>query len=210
MKNQNNALLQAHGLNFSYPGQTLFSDWSGEIVAGINLVRGGDGRGKTSLLQLLAGEVEAESGQLQIQDVFLHEQAAQYRRQVFWVDPRTEAFDQLGVQEYFSSVRGNYPQFDNVLLDNAIEGLGLTPHLHKQLFMLSTGSKRKVWLAAAFAAGAKINLLDDPFAALDKASIEFIVTRLNQFASESDRAWVLAMYVTPQGLPLSALIDLGD
>lgn len=210
MKNQSKALLQVHDLSFSYPGQVLFSDWSGEIVAGINLVLGGDGRGKTSLLQLLAGEVQAQSGQLQIQDVFLHEQAAQYRSQVFWVDPRTDAFDQLGVQEYFASVRDRYPQFDDGLLENAIEGLGLTPHLHKQLFMLSTGSKRKVWLAAAFAAGARINLLDDPFAALDKASIEFIVKMLNQFAQEPDRAWVLAMYVTPQGLPLSGLIELGD
>lgn len=164
MKNQSKALLQVHDLSFSYPGQVLFSDWSAEIVAGINLVLGGDGRGKTSLLQLLAGEVQAQSGQLQIQDVFLHEQAAQYRSQVFWVDPRTDAFDQLGVQEYFASVRDRYPQFDDGLLENAIEGLGLTPHLHKQLFMLSTGSKRKVWLAAAFAAGARINLLDDPFA----------------------------------------------
>lgn len=210
MENQNPVLLQANSISFSYPGQVLFSDWSGDIVSGINLVRGGDSRGKTSLLQLLAGDLQAQNGQLQIQGIYLHVQPAQYRSQVFWVDPRTDAFDQISVEEYFASVRGNYPQFDDALLENAIEGLALMPHLHKHFYMLSTGSKRKVWLAAAFAAGASINLLDDPFAALDKTSIEFTIKTLKQLAQDTSRAWVLAMYVTPQGLPLSGLIDLGD
>ncbi|MBC3908414.1 ABC transporter ATP-binding protein [Undibacterium umbellatum] len=210
MENHSAALLQARHLSFSYPGQVLFSDWSGDIVSGINLVLGGDGRGKTSLLQLLAGDLQAQSGQLQIQGICLHEQPVLYRRQVFWVDPRTDVFDQISVEDYFVSVRGNYPQFDEAMLESAIEGLALTPHLHKNFYMLSTGSKRKVWLAAAFAAGASINLLDDPFAALDKTSIDFIVNTLKQLAQDSSRAWVLAMYVTPQGLPLSGLIELGD
>ncbi|MFZ6745096.1 ABC transporter ATP-binding protein [Undibacterium sp. JH2W] len=210
MENQNSVLLQARNLSFSYPGKTLFSEWSGDISAGINLVLGGDGRGKTSLLQMLAGDLQAQSGQLQIQGITLHEQAEQYRSRVFWLEPRTDAFDQISVQEYFSSVRNRYPQFDEKLLENVIEGLALTSHIHKHLYMLSTGSKRKVWLAAAFAAGATINLLDDPFAALDKASIEFIHKTLLQLAQNPGQAWVLAMYATPPGLPFSGLIDLGD
>ncbi|MES2036697.1 MAG: ATP-binding cassette domain-containing protein [Pseudomonadota bacterium] len=208
--NQKNIILQATELTFHYPGQPLFTNWSYDIPAGIALVLGGDGRGKTSLLQLLAGELRAQSGQLQIEDVSLHAQPDAYRSQVFWIDPRTDAFDQLPVPDYFATVRKAYPRFDDVVLAQAIEGLGLTPHVNKQMFMLSTGSKRKVWLAAAFAAGATVSLLDDPFAALDKSSIEFITVMLNQFAADTSKAWVLAMYVTPQGLPLSGVIDLGD
>ncbi|MFZ6777902.1 ABC transporter ATP-binding protein [Undibacterium sp. Ji83W] len=208
--NQKNIILHATDLTFHYPGQPLFSNWSCDILAGITLVLGGDGRGKTSLLQLLAGELPAQSGQLQLEDASLPGQPDAYRSQVFWVDPRTDVYDQMPVPDYFATVRKAYPRFDDGILTQAIAGLGLTPHVNKQMFMLSTGSKRKVWLAAAFAAGATVSLLDDPFAALDKSSIEFITAMLNQFASDVSKAWVLAMYVTPQGLPLSGLIELGD
>ncbi|MFZ6731039.1 ABC transporter ATP-binding protein [Undibacterium sp. Ji42W] len=208
--NQKKTILQSTELTFHYPGRSLFTNWSYDIPAGMTLVLGGDGRGKTSLLQLLAGELRAQSGQLQIEDISLRTQPDAYCRQVFWVDPRTDAFDQMPVPEYFATVRKAYPGFDDAILAQAIAGLGLTPHISKQMFMLSTGSKRKVWLAAAFAAGATVSLLDDPFAALDKSSIEFITAKLNQFSADASRAWVLAMYVTPQGLTLSGVIDLGD
>lgn len=207
---QKKTVLQATDLTFEYPGHPLFSNWSYDIPAGITLVLGGDGRGKTSLLQLLAGELTAQSGQVHVGDVALSAQPDVYRSQVFWVDPRTDVYDQMPVPDYFALVRKAYPGFDDAVLAQAIEGLGLTPHINKQMFMLSTGSKRKVWLAAAFAAGATISLLDDPFAALDKSSIEFITAMLNQLAANAARAWVLAMYVRPQGLALSGVIDLGD
>ncbi len=207
---QKKTVLQATDITFQYPGHPLFSNWSYDIPEGITLVLGGDGRGKTSLLQLLAGELTAQSGQLLIEEVSLAGQPDAYRRRVFWVDPRTDAYDQMLVPDYFATVRSAYSQFDDAVLAQAIEGLGLTPHINKQMFMLSTGSKRKVWLAAAFAAGATVSLLDDPFAALDKSSIEFITRMLKQLATDASRVWVLAMYVVPQGLPLVGTIDLGD
>jgi hypothetical protein len=42
-----------------------------------------------------------------------------------------------------------------------IDGLALE-HLFKQIQMLSSGTRRKVWIAAAFASGAALTLLDDP------------------------------------------------
>ncbi|SDY81251.1 ABC transporter [Collimonas sp. OK242] len=210
MKQHHTAILQAVNLTFHYPEQKLFSNWSADIPAGITLVRGGDGRGKSSLLRLLAGDLPAQAGELQINDVRLHEQSDAYRRQVFWVDPRSEAFDQMTAHEYFASLHAAYPGFDDGLLPALTEGLSLTPHLDKQLYKLSTGSKRKVWLAAAFAAGATLNLLDDPFAGLDKASINFVVKMLNQVAGNPGQAWVIALYEAPEGVPLAAVVELGD
>ncbi|SFH73121.1 ABC transporter [Collimonas sp. OK307] len=210
MKHHHTAILQAVNLTFHYPEQNLFDNWSAEIPAGITLVRGGDGRGKSSLLRLLAGDLAAQAGELQINDVRLHEQPDAYRRQVFWVDPRSEAFDQMTAHEYFASLHGAYPGFDDALLPALTEGLSLTPHLDKQLYKLSTGSKRKVWLAAAFAAGATLNLLDDPFAGLDKASINFVVKMLNQVAGNPGQAWVIALYEAPEGVPLASVVELGD
>ncbi|AMO97973.1 ABC transporter family protein [Collimonas arenae] len=210
MKHSNAPILKAINLTFNYPHQELFNNLSVEIPAGITLVRGGDGRGKSSLLRLLAGDLPAQAGELQINGVSLNEQPDLYRRQVFWVDPRSEAFDQMTAHEYFASLHATYPKFDDSLLPALTEGLSLTPHLDKKLYMLSTGSKRKVWLAAAFAAGATLNLLDDPFASLDKASINFVVKMLNRVAGNSPQAWVIALYDAVDGVPFTTTIDLGD
>jgi len=210
MKQHQTTILQAANLTFHYPERELFDNWSADIPAGVTLVRGGDGRGKSSLLRLLAGTLPAQAGELQINDVRWHEQPDAYRRQVFWMEPRSEAFDQMTAREYFASLPAAYPGFDDALLPALTEGLSLTPHLDKKLYMLSTGSKRKVWLAAAFAAGATLNLLDDPFAGLDKASINFVVKMLNQVAGDPARAWVIALYEAPEGVPLAAVVELGD
>jgi energy-coupling factor transporter ATP-binding protein EcfA2 len=74
--------------------------------------------------------------------------------------------------------------------------------------MLSTGSKRKVWLAGAFASGATVTLLDEPFAALDKASIGFVMELLEEAAHHPKRAWVLAHHEAPGAVPLAAIIEV--
>jgi ABC-type Mn2+/Zn2+ transport system ATPase subunit len=104
--------------------------------------------------------------------------------------------------------RKDYPEFDNALLLELIEGLSLSDHVSKAIYMLSAGSKRKVWLAAAFASGATATLLDEPFAALDKASINFLLERLACVAHNTNRAWVIADYEAPQNLSTVLTIDL--
>lgn len=206
----NKTVLQAQDLHFSYPGYQLFSGLSVNIPSGITLIQGGDGRGKSTLLRLLAGVPPAQAGQLQINGIGLQDQPAAYRNQVYWAEPRSEAHDQLTPQDYFETQRRAFAHFDDAMLADAVAGFDLAPHLHKQLFMLSTGSKRKVWLAAALASNAVVTLLDEPFAALDAASIHYLLARLGSTASNTGHAWVLADYVAPEGLALAQIIDLGD
>ena len=109
-----------------------------------------------------------------------------------------------------SELSARHPDFDHAGLPALINGLSLEPHWQKPMYMLSTGSKRKVWLAAAFAAGAALTLLDDPFAALDQPSIRFVLGLLQGAATDPERAWLLADYQAPTGLSLAAVIDLPD
>ncbi|OYU42303.1 MAG: ABC transporter, partial [Burkholderiales bacterium PBB4] len=66
------------------------------------------------------------------------------------------------------------------------------------------------WLGAAVASGASLTLLDEPFAALDKASIGCVLDFLTEAAGHRTRAWVVADYQAPAGVPLAHTIDLGD
>lgn len=205
-------MLIIENLSFRYPDPKveLFADLSATIPAGVTLVQGGDGRGKSTLLRLMAGALTADAGRLQLNGAPLKEQAEAYRRQLFWMEPRSTDFDQLTPPQYFESVRALYPGFDETLAKQLAEGLGLEPHIGKQLFMLSTGSKRKVWLAAAFASGAALLLLDEPFAALDAPSIAFVKEQLQAVSTQAGRAAVIADYAAPSGVPLAGVIDLGD
>ena len=198
------------GLCFAYPQRELFRDWSARIPAGLSLLRGGDGSGKTTLLRLMAGALPAHAGQLHIKHLSLRDNAAAYRRQVFWIEPRSVAFDQVTPVAYFQSLRQVHTGFDAQGLDDLTEGLALTPHLDKPLYMLSTGSKRRVWLAGVFASGAALTLLDEPLAALDKASIGFVLELLEEAAADPQRAWVVAHHEAPGDLPLAQTIELGD
>lgn len=199
MSQQPAAVLQAHRLGFGFAKQpSLFKDLSFDLPPGVSWVGGDESTGKTTLLRLLAGELPAQSGSLQI------------KGQVFWVDPRTDAFDALTPQAYWDGVRRQYPSFDSALLAELAEAFALAEHLPKSLYMLSTGTKRKVFLAAAFASGAAVTLLDEPFAALDKTSIEVVLELLGEAAAHASRVWVVADYVAPRGVDLAATIVLGQ
>lgn len=204
------AILEAKDLGFRYSGHALFSNWSASLPPGVSLVLGGDGRGKTTLLRLLAGELAADAGELSINGIKLKTQARDYRRQVIWIEPRTDAFDQMTPTQFFDLQSSTHARFDSDVLNECVDGLALAPELNKQTFMLSTGSKRKVWLAAAFASGAALTLLDMPFAALDKPSIGYVLSLLQEAAAHPARAFVVADYVAPTGVPFAATIDLGD
>jgi ABC-type multidrug transport system ATPase subunit len=206
-------VLQADQLYFGYPQQPpVLENASVRLGPGLTWVRGGEGRGKTTLLRLLAGDLPAHSGRLRINGIDLAEQPTAYAQQVFWIDGRSEAFHQISALDYLARVQAQYPGFAPERVNPLMAGLSLTEHQHKPLYMLSTGSRRKVWLAAGLASMAAVLLLDDPFAALDKPSIAFVTDQLKTAARQTDnaRAIVVAHYEAPASLPLAGVIDLGD
>lgn len=203
-------LLRVDGLCFSHPHAVLFDRWSGRFPAGVSLVRGGDGSGKTTLLRLLAGDLAAQDGRLQLGDADLHEQGDRYRQQVFRTDPQSAAPDPLTPLQWLDGVRARRRGFDAQRAGALLDLLALREHQNKPMYMLSTGSRRKVWLVAAFASNAMLTLLDQPFAALDRASIARVTTLLQDAAGRPDRVWVLADFDAPDGLALVQTIALPE
>lgn len=198
------AVLQARQLCFGWPAQPLlFSQLNLDILPGVTALLGDEGTGKTSLLRLLAGECQPQSGELK-----LNAAHAPDEKPVFWIDPRTTAFDDQAAAACFEDLRSTYPRWNAELLADLIDGFALGPHLHKPLYMLSAGSKRKVWLSAAMAAGAALTLIDQPFAALDAPSMRLLTELLQEAAQHPSRAWVVADYEAPAGVALAGVIAL--
>jgi len=202
-------ILVVKDLCFAYPGQPpLLSGWSASIAAGLTQLYGDDGSGKSTLLRLMAGRLPAK-GHLSLAGASSNADPESYRRGVFFVDPETDEFNEVTATDCTSMLRAGDAGFDEARWERCVEGFSLAPHLAKPMYMLSTGSKRKVWLAAALASGRALTLLDEPTAALDNASIRFLWRVLAEAAGSSKgRAIVVASAMHVDAVSLSALIEL--
>jgi ABC-type multidrug transport system ATPase subunit len=201
-------ILHVQGLSFAYPGQpALASHWSASFGAGVTLLHGDTGSGKSTLLRVLAGALPA-TGRTTLAGVCLNDDPEAYQRQVFWCDPATHAFDQVTARECSVSLRAGDAGFSETEWQTLVEGFALTPHLAKPMYMLSTGSKRKVWLAAALASGRALVLLDEPTGGLDAASVGCLWGALGRGAEHRDQVVVIASAERVDRVALAGLIEL--
>ena len=207
-------ILKADALSFSHsppPAPLLFDRLSMKLLPGVTFVSGDESSGKTTLLRLLAGALPltGPDAGLQVQGIRLAENRLAYLQQVAWLDPRDTGLDPQTARQIFNDFPGRHPGFDAGALQAHIDGLSLAPHLDKALYMMSSGTRRKVLMAATLASGAAVTLLDQPFMALDRPSIDYLLQVLEQASRHTDRAWVVADYEAPADVTLAGVIALG-
>jgi ABC-type taurine transport system ATPase subunit len=200
----NDAVLEVRGLHFSWPGIPLFRDLDLVLPAGVSAVCGDESSGKTTLLRLLSGELQPERGSIVVRGAC----AQSPGDGVFRTEPRSKALDAISALIWWAGLPSNCRTFNVKLASELARGFALEPHIEKPMYMLSAGSKRKVWLCAAFAAGTRLTLIDEPFAALDMPSIRFVRSLLEEAVHQPDRAWVLADHTAPEGLMLATQLVL--
>jgi len=199
------AILQLQDLSFSYAGQpALASGWCALVGEGVTLLHGDTGSGKSTLLRVIAGTLPA-SGRLTLAGARLDTEPEVYKRNVFFCDPATEAFDQLTARACSATLGEGDAGFDATLWQALVEGFSLAPHIEKPMYMLSTGSKRKVWLAAALASGRPLVLLDEPEGALDARSIGCLWKAVESLAGRAGHAIVIASSARLEHVPQVAL-----
>ena len=204
------ARVEADQVGFGFdPAQPLFSGLSFSLPAsGVSLIQGGESRGKSTLLRLLAGQLQPQTGTLRMNGLAMVEPAL--KPLIYAHDPRLPHWHELTPTAFFAQLAAQYPGFDDAKVNPLLEHLQLAEHAHKAMYMLSTGSKRKVSWVAAMVCGADLLLMDEPFAALDLTSIRKLHQLLAAWSQDYSSAWVLADYQAPGTVPLAAVIDLGD
>jgi ABC-type transport system involved in cytochrome c biogenesis ATPase subunit len=156
------------------------------LPPGLVAVTGDEGTGKTGLLRRIG---EAPSA--------------------LWLDLSLSGQDEQTPEQIWDVLRARCPHWDMQLQQDLIEALDVLPHLGKQLFMLSTGSRRKVALVGLLASGATVTCLDQPFAALDGPSARVVREFLADMAGHTTRTWVVADYEADARLPWRRHIALG-
>ncbi|MCF8209081.1 MAG: ATP-binding cassette domain-containing protein [Rhodoferax sp.] len=165
------------------------------IPTGLVAVIGGERTGKTSLLRRLCGELPPLPGESPHPDAL-------------WLDLTLPTFDALTTQQVWDDLQARCPAWNAELQQGLLQALGLAAHLEKYIYMLSNGSRRKVALVGLLACGATVTCLDQPYAALDHASIRVVREFLEDMSDHAHRTWIVADYTADPQLSWQRVIAL--
>jgi molybdate transport system ATP-binding protein len=154
---------------------------------GVTALFGRSGAGKSTVLNLIAGLSRPDSGRMAIDGRTLYDSAKRvdlppHARRVGYVFQEGRLLPHLTVRHNLT-----YGRFFNrsktavVLLEHAVELLGIGHLLERRPGALSGGEKQRVAIGRALLANPDVLLLDEPLASLDaprKAEILYYIERL--------------------------------
>jgi heme exporter protein A len=172
--NKPSFMLEARALTCVRGDRQLFSGLNLAVSLGECLhVRGENGVGKTSLLRLLTGLSQPESGEVLWNGLSISKEPSTYHRELLFLGHRDALKEDLTALENLQL----YATLDDVQLpvDKALGALwrfGLRGREYLPVNYLSAGQKRRVLMARMLTRQAKLWILDEPFNALDTHAVQ--------------------------------------
>lgn len=141
----------------------------------ISVIRGANGMGKSTLLKLILGMVQPDSGVITIDGIPPQALSRDsFPGQLFYL-PQEDAAFPISAEELFTSVPGLNKE---AAFDLASRFYLPEESLAQPIDTLSGGQRKKVFLALAFAVNPAVMLLDEPCNSLDAESREALVQLL--------------------------------
>ena len=195
-------MLTAQGLACLRGDRLLFKNVGFELKAGgLLYVLGENGSGKSSLLRLLCGLLMPEEGTVFWCGKAIKKDAENYLSNLTYLGHLNGLKDDLTALENLqiaARLAGNDASEQKTLA--ALTAIGIARCANLPVRVLSQGQKRRVALATLWLAESKLWILDEPFAALDTASVEVLASRLGEHMANGG----MAIITTHQDVVISA------
>jgi ABC-2 type transport system ATP-binding protein len=184
----NAARVELRAVSLAFGAKTVLRDFTAEFAPGVHLLVGPNGSGKTTLLNLVAGVLRPDRGEV----VVCGETAKAAAARSFLVPDESPAMPWLRADEFLEFAGGLYPpRADAPKRADVVGRFGLQPFLASRFAELSSGTSRKVVIAAALLSAPEVLLFDEPTNELDAASVAAFVEML---ARLSDRVALVATH----------------
>jgi len=182
--------LVAQHLAKAYGGRPVVKDVSLEVSEGeIVGLLGPNGAGKTTCFYMIVGLVDADAGDIQLDNQSLMKLPMHRRARVGigYLPQEASVFRQLTVKDNLLAILETRSELTRKMRDSIAEALleeFSVSHLADSLGQaLSGGERRRVEIARALATEPRVILLDEPFAGVDPISIsdiKSIITHLKE------------------------------
>lgn len=161
-------MLKIRNLNKRYNENIVFENFSLDIKdTGITAIMGASGIGKTTLLNIIAGLIPADSAEISSDFSKIS-----YKFQ----EPRL--FPWLTALENVKIADSKMPEQTAAMWLNAV---GLEDDMNKYPYELSGGMCQRVALARSLAHGGDLLLLDEPFSAVDIEMKEKLIKTVKEY-----------------------------
>lgn len=169
------SILQCKALCKSYKkGNMVINNLNLEIPSGkiIGLL-GPNGCGKSTLIKMIAGILQPNSGEILVDNIPVGEETC---AMVSYLPERTYFDNSMKVTDILDYFEDFYTDFER---ERAIKLLNdLSIPIDAKLKTLSKGTKEKVQLILVMSRNAKLYLLDEPIAGVDPAARDYILSTI--------------------------------
>jgi putative ABC transport system ATP-binding protein len=183
-------MISTKGLNFKYNEQASFSFPDINLGKYENLlIIGSSGIGKTTLLHLLAGLLESNSGSINLygQDIskLTQHQIDKFRGQnIGIVFQKPHFVNSLTVKENLQLAQYLGNKKDQNRIIDILSSLDILDKENKKPKKLSQGEKQRASIAMAIVNSPKLILADEPTSSLDDENCDRVIKLLKKQASE--------------------------
>lgn len=134
---------------------------------------GPNGCGKSTLMKLISGLLQADSGEITVAGNPVGEKS---KALISYLPERTYFSSNMKVEELVDYFEDFYEDFDTARAYRLLADLAIDPKAN--LKSLSKGTKEKVQLILVMSRDAKLYLLDEPIAGVDPAAREYILSTI--------------------------------
>lgn len=197
-------MLKLNGIKKSFDGTAVLNDISLEIGdSQIVSILGSSGGGKTTLLNIILGLLQPDSGSVvfngnDITNTPMERRGFNIVFQDYALFPNLTAYKNIvyGLR--------NYPdRSTKEEIEALIDLLDLRGHLNKKIDQLSGGQKQRVALARTMVMKPKILLLDEPLSALNGVIKESIKEKIVTIAKEFHLTTIIVTHDPEEALTIS-------
>lgn len=175
---ENGMRLSVENLSFGYRNQSVLKNIDLTFPdAGLTVLLGGNGCGKTTLLHTLAGLLTPKEGRVLLEQApFSSLGRKAIARKLALLPQMTSAPAGVTVRELV--MQGRFPwqtwwrqwsKADQQAVDSAIQATGIEDLVERPLEQLSGGQRQRCWVAMTLAQDTPLLLLDEPTTYLDIA-----------------------------------------
>ena len=140
------------------------------------LIKGANGSGKTSLIRSICGFTELSEGHVKWNQLSIDDIDSSFQNEIAYLGHKNGLINEISA---IDNITMNPNVGDLNELNDLVSGFNLDSVLDKPVEILSSGQAKKTALISLILSKRSVWIMDEPFANLDQASIEYLTHRMD-------------------------------